>query len=122
MKLLHEAARRAARIRLRYPKMIWGLGSIGVRSDGAVVHADNGGVRTAHGGRLPCGHAEVRLARRLTPYSTVYVARVVYDAQGSLVWAMAKPCANCERRLRNAGVRRVFYTIAPGEYGVLSFA
>lgn len=50
--------------------------------------------------------------------STVYVARVRRD-NGKM--AMSRPCRDCERVLRSRGVRKVFYTIGPKEYGVMEF-
>jgi deoxycytidylate deaminase len=35
------------------------------------------------------------------------------------VWMPSKPCENCERCMRRKGVKKVFYSIAEGEYGVL---
>lgn len=89
------------------------FGGIGVRADGAVVKSRNGSGL----GPVPEHHCEARLCRKLTPGSTVYVARVSRAGD----WALARPCANCERLLRNRGVARCYYTIAPDEYGVLVF-
>ena len=119
MKLLHEAAKHAAIARIRYRNTNFGLGCVGVRRDGVLVHATNGGIRAPSAGQNPGSHAEARLCRKLTPRSTVYVARMVYTKYGSLVWAISKPCKDCERCMRNKGVERVYYTIAPGEYGTL---
>lgn len=88
------------------------LGAVGVRGDGVLVKSRN----IAAPVPAPEHHAETRLARKLTPGSSVWVARVS-RLNGS--WAMAKPCPNCERRLRSAGVDRVVYTIGPEEWGVL---
>lgn len=115
LKLLHRAAELAANARLKYPHLSHALGAIGVRKDGAIVHADNGGIRSVGDARVLCGHAERRLSRKLTFYSVVYIARVL----NVLSWGMAKPCPVCEQVLRRRHVRRVYYTIAPNEYGVL---
>ena len=88
------------------------LGAVGLRNDGVFVQSRN----LASPLPAPCHHAETRLARKLTPGSTVWVARVSRRTGG---WAMAKPCPNCERRLRSAGVDRVVYTIDDDEYGVI---
>lgn len=119
MKLLHEAAKYAAIARIRYTNTNFGLGCVGVRKDGVIVHATNGGIRAPMAGQDPGSHAEARLCRKLTHDSTVYVARVVYDRYHSLVWAMSKPCFDCERSMRRKGVKRVYYTIAAGEYGTI---
>jgi cytidine deaminase len=87
------------------------LGAAGIRNDGVIVVSYNG-CQTAPNWRH---HAESRLCRKLTPKSIVAVARV--HADGS--WAMAKPCKNCEICLRRIGVKRVYYTIAPNEFGTL---
>lgn len=90
------------------------LGAVGLRNDGTTVASANGP------SPYPCPevHAEARLANKLTPGSTVWVARIRHD--GSL--GMAKPCPTCERRLRNSGVRKVIYTISDHEHGVLDLA
>lgn len=87
------------------------LGAIGIRSDGVMVKSANGPTPEPH----PESHAEVRMAKKLDVGSTVYVARVV--ATGD--FAMAKPCRNCERYLKNKGVKTVYYTIANNEFGRL---
>ena len=91
------------------------LGAVGLRNDGVFVFAKNVPA-TDH---VPGHHAETRLVRKMTPDSTVWVARV---ARKDGRWAMAKPCASCERRLRSAGIRRVVYTIGPEEWGVINLS
>jgi hypothetical protein len=91
------------------------LGAVGLRADGVFVSSRNIPAPEATFDRNH--HAETRLARKLTPGSTVWVARVSRK-DGS--WAMAKPCRGCERRLRAAGVARIVYTIGPSEWGVIS--
>jgi cytidine deaminase len=62
-------------------------------------------------------HAEMRalrLAGNNTNGSTMYVARVK-----GLNDRMSKPCKDCEDRMREAGVRRVIYTVGSDEIGVL---
>jgi tRNA(Arg) A34 adenosine deaminase TadA len=87
------------------------LGAVGIRNDGTIVSAANGP------SPYPCAqvHAEVRLSQKLTPGSTVWVARIRHD--GTL--GMARPCPTCERRLKSAGVHRVVYTISDAEHGVI---
>lgn len=58
-------------------------------------------------------HAEYRLCKLFKRHmagATVYVARRSPAGQPRL----AKPCAACERVLRDAGVRKVIYTIPDG--------
>ena len=87
------------------------LGAVGIRNDGALVSSTNGP------SPFPCPevHAEARLCNKLTPGSTVWVARIRHD--GTL--GMARPCHTCQKRLRSSGVRRVVYTISDTEHGVL---
>lgn len=88
------------------------LGAVGIRNDGALVSSTNGP------SPFPCPevHAEARLCNKLTPGSTVWVARIRHD--GSL--GMARPCHTCQKRLRTAGVTKVVYTISDTEHGVLN--
>jgi len=79
------------------------LAAVGVRADGVVVGSTN---HSYPDGPVPAGHAEWRLAKKLTPGSVVAVARVRHDGKP----AMAKPCASCMTRLRNRGVTKVHYT------------
>lgn len=87
------------------------VGSLGVRGDGTIVSAYNGAPKFP----TPLTHAESRLSRKLDRGAVVYVARTTRDG----LWAMSKPCPDCERVLRRAYVKRVYYTIAPNEYGCL---
>lgn len=78
--------------------------------------------RTSLVGRSPSHHAEVRALRRLGGIhrargATVYVARSTADG----AFANARPCADCERFLRCAGVARVVYTAGDGEFGTIKF-
>ena len=87
------------------------LGAVGLRSDGVIVTSRN----IASTDCAPNHHAETRLIRKLTPNSTVWVARV---SKKDARWALARPCTGCQRRLQSAGVSRVVYTIGPDEWGV----
>jgi hypothetical protein len=90
------------------------LGAIGLRKDGAMVSAINA-VAQSPNRQL---HAEYKLSKKLDRGSVIYVARVrLLDGE----FAMAKPCHDCEKVLRSRYVRRVYYTIANNEYGVLDF-
>lgn len=112
-KMLIEAAKVADRNRGRdVDNRTFLLGAVGIRNDGVIVSSRN----IAAPDHAPNHHAESRLSRKLTPGSTVWVARVSRLDGG---WAMARPCLGCEIRLRSAGVRRVVYTIGPGEWGVI---
>jgi cytidine deaminase len=114
-KMLIEAANVAIRSKTNDRKLdprTFLLGAVGLRNDGVYVSARNVSALDV----VPDYHAEARLVRKMTPGSTVWVARVTRK-DGK--WAMAKPCPGCERRLRSAGVERVIYTIGPGEWGVI---
>lgn len=77
--------------------------AVGIRSDGRRVHAKNELCQAV----TPSGHAEARLTKKLGfGAPIVYVVRI--NKQG--LWRMSKPCKNCERALRNAGVYTVVYT------------
>jgi len=88
------------------------LGAIGVRTDGALVSAVNGGIANQ---RTPSAHAETRLCRKLDFGSTVYVARTAKNGD----FAMARPCKGCILSMKRRGVRRCYYTIGPDEWGVM---
>ncbi len=83
------------------------IGVAVLRDDGAIVVARNEATRE------PCehGHAEAKVLGKsgLNP-ELVVVARITRDGE----WAIAKPCAKCERKLRAIGARRVYYTTATG--------
>ncbi|MEU4172999.1 hypothetical protein AB0F46_39785 [Streptomyces sp. NPDC026665] len=63
-------------------------------------------------------HAEEAVLRKVSNAKGVdiYVARV--DARG--VAAMAKPCPRCQEALRNAGIRRIYFTVDPITIGQMS--
>ena len=68
--------------------------------------------------RCPTHHAEARVLRKIAAMdATVYVARATSEGR----WANARPCANCERLLKAAGVRSVVYTADAETAGVLRF-
>lgn len=112
---MHKYLRMASRVSI---KGNWcrkaHIGAVGIRRDGTIVQSWNGSATDV----MPMAHAEARLAKKLDAGSVVYVARVRRD-NGKL--AMSKPCAHCERILRNRGISRVTYTINENEYGVLEF-
>lgn len=89
------------------------LGAVGLRSDGVMVLASNGPVKSDV--LLPAGHAEVRLCRKMDKHGTVFVVRMSPSG-----YALARPCPTCQRALKRKKVERVYYTINNNEYGVLS--
>jgi len=89
------------------------LGAVGLRSDGVIVTARNVSDKKP----APNHHAEARLSRKMTPHSTVWVARVRNNGE----WALARPCRGCQMRMQSVGVSKVVYTIGPGEWGVINF-
>ena len=86
------------------------LGAVIKRTDGAVVVATNQHTKLPE----PSAHAEARVLKKSDWGCTLYVARVLKDG----TWAMAKPCKRCQAIIRNRGVRRVYYTIGPNEFGI----
>lgn len=86
------------------------LGAVGLRNDGVIVTAKN----IASSNVAPDHHAETRVIRKITPNSTVWVARVL---RSTGEWSMSRPCSGCQMRMRSAGVKKVVYTIAPNEWG-----
>lgn len=86
------------------------LACIARRKDGAIVRSRNSTMRH------PCsdGHAESRVLRKAGHGATLWVARVTRNGE----WKMAKPCEKCQALIRNHSVKRVYYTIAPNEWGV----
>lgn len=112
-KMLTMAANVACQNRdTRFDNRSFLLGAVGLRNDGVIVSSKN----IAAPDYAPDHHAETRLVRKLTPGSTVWVSRITRRDGG---WALARPCAGCQMRLRVAGVKKVIYTIAPNEWGIL---
>ncbi len=112
-KMLAVAAREATRGNDRFgERRQFMIGAVGIRKDGVMVYSRN----VASAEPAPNHHAETRLVRKMTPGSVVWVARI---AKGTGGWAMARPCPNCQRRLKAAGVEKVVYTIGPGEWGTM---
>lgn len=60
-------------------------------------------------------HAEVKALQQLWPNKRkdVKVYSLRFTKSGK--WSMAKPCKNCEKYLRENGVKTVFYTDFTGE-------
>ncbi len=86
------------------------LGCVVKRSDGAIVTATNHHTQIPN----PTAHAEARALRKSDWGCILYVARVIKNGE----WALAKPCKRCQAIIRNRGVKTVYYTIGPGEYGI----
>jgi tRNA(Arg) A34 adenosine deaminase TadA len=89
------------------------IGAIGIRDDGTTVGATN--ISTPQ--RCRESHAEFRLSRKLDVGAVVYVAR----SSKTNTWANSRPCEGCQQALRNKGVKRVYYTIGPSEFGCIIF-
>ncbi len=98
----------------RDDKRQYWIGAVGERSDGTLVFSSNG--PTPQPDR--CAHAEYKVSRKLDYNAVVYVARVLRNGD----FAMAKPCNNCLKAMKSKHVRRVYYTIGPGEYGWIDLA
>jgi len=88
------------------------IASIGLRKDGAIVSAINGFDCTPNYAL----HSEFRLAKKLDVGSIVYVARIRLDTMN---FGLARPCFSCMKALKNKGCIKVYYSVAPGEYGVI---
>lgn len=86
------------------------LGCVAIRKDGAIVMSTNEKTQVPN----PSAHAEARALRKAGYGSTLYVARIT--AEGELT--MAKPCPRCQAKIRSYGVKKVIYSIAPGEFGI----
>lgn len=104
-------------------KQAYFLGAVGIRRDGAIVAATNQAQTQAMISGAPAdrnwsAHAERRLCRKLDAGSFIFVARV--NRKGE--WRMSRPCDRCQRSLQHRRVRMAYYTIAPGEYGVIKFS
>lgn len=99
------------------PRGFW-LGCVGIRQDGALVSAKNGAVHSTcvdNYQHMPSAHAEGRVLRKLGKGGTLYVARI---AKSTKEYAMARPCPMCQTRIKAFGVKKVYYTINPEQYGI----
>lgn len=97
----------------RFDNRAFWLGAVGLRNDGVIVSAKN----VAATDIVPTHHAEARVVKKMTPDSTIWVARV---SRSTGNWTMARPCSGCQRRMKTAGVRKVVYTIDPEEWGTIN--
>jgi deoxycytidylate deaminase len=57
-------------------------------------------------------HAEQNVSRWARPGDTLYVMR--FYRNGKL--AMAKPCSECVKTIKQAGIRKVFFTNEAGKW------
>lgn len=87
------------------------LASIALREDGVYVHSTNS---TVVDRKQPSAHAEARVLRKAGYGAVLWVARI-RKKDGE--WAIARPCKTCQALIENKGVKKVYYTIAPGEWG-----
>lgn len=85
------------------------LAAIGLRSDGVMVMARNEPSTKI----TPLAHAEARLIRKLGKQAKIVIVVRVTRNTNSL--AMAKPCPRCYCALRNAKVRKVYFTNETGK-------
>lgn len=88
------------------------IGCVGIRNDGTLVKSLNGP------SKCPTreAHAEYRCCNKLDVGATLYVARVRI-CDGAM--GMSRPCQNCLKKIKSKRVKRVYYTIAPGEFGLI---
>jgi hypothetical protein len=100
-------------------KSLYHVMAMGMRRDGTIVYSSNGAAVFPPAEKLvvKVAHAEQRIARKLDKGADVYVVRLTRHKE----LAMARPCPSCHTVLRAKGVRRVYYSIAPREFGVLTF-
>ena len=94
------------------------LGCVGLRSDGTLVFSKNGSVFstiTENYQLLPGSHAECRVLRKMDWGGTLYVARV---ARKDRTIAMARPCPICQVKIKAKGIKKVYYSINPTQWGV----
>ena len=121
LKYLEMAAKLAVpRQTLADRRSFW-LAAVGIRADGVIVSAQNGSVFTdesfGNGWSFPAAHAEARVCRKLDHKGVIYVSRVSRKT-GQLT--MARPCPDCQQAMRSRRVKKVYYSISPTEYGVIS--
>lgn len=89
------------------------LSCMGIRHDGVKVYSRN----TTYRGTNPKTHAEIRVLRKIGSGTVIFLARVSADGD----WRMARPCQNCQNVLGHHGIKRIYYTVGPGEFGTMTF-
>jgi len=87
-------------------------GAVGIRKDGAIVKSLNSSSEVPNR-KL---HSEYRVCAKMDFGGEVYVARVRLD---TMEFGISKPCKDCIKVMTHRGVKRVYYTIGPDEYGVI---
>jgi len=90
------------------------FGAVAMRSDGKLVYSRNI-PNYEHNYRC---HAEARITRKCDVHCTIWVVRVSRET-GMLL--NARPCRDCEKVMRMAGVKRCYYSITEIEFGVIEF-
>jgi len=96
------------------------LGCVGIRKDGAMIFSKNGAVyatMTEDYQLLPGSHAECRAIQKMDYGGVLYVARV---KRKDRTLGMARPCLMCQIKIKAKGIKKVYYTINPNQYGVWS--
>jgi tRNA(Arg) A34 adenosine deaminase TadA len=91
------------------------LAAIGIRKDGARVKSRN----CLSDFPVPAFHAETRILRKMDCGGTMFVARI---KKSTKEWALARPCPSCFFQIKLKGIKKVYYTIAPGEWGTINVA
>lgn len=89
------------------------LGAVAIRGDGKMVSSYNG--KVPYPDRR--SHCEARLCRKLDYGSIVFLTRTIATGE----WANSKPCPSCEKALKTAKVKKVYYTIGPDQWAILEF-
>ncbi len=95
------------------------LGAIGIRKDGVTVSSRNGAVSFSSSVQMSNvnvnSHAETRLLRKLGKDGVIFVSRVLRKDRSL---AMARPCPDCQFKIRAHRVKKVYYTINDNQYGI----
>jgi len=103
----------------KYDLRSFWLGAVGIRRDGATVYARNGAVSFSSSVQMinvnVNSHAETRLLRKLGKDGVIFVSRVLRKDRSL---AMARPCPDCQQKIRAHRVKKVYYTINDSQYGV----
>jgi cytidine deaminase len=89
------------------------VAAVCIRRDGTLVAASNLPTQSPN----PNAHAESRVLNKATSNSTIYVVRVNRAGQ----YVLAKPCGDCEKKMRRYSVKRCYYTISNNEWGTIIF-
>lgn len=115
---LLEAAELAVPTSTTDLRSFW-LGAIGIRRDGVVVSSRNGAVSFSSSVQMinvnVTSHAETRLLRKLGKDGVIFVSRVLRKDRSL---AMARPCPDCQLKIRAHRVKKVYYTINNNQYGL----